>query len=138
MIRVLLADDHQLFRQGLRRLLEAERDIQVVGEAGNGLEVQRLAEELQPDVIIMDVSMPVVDGLAATRELVRQSPRARIVILSMHSQDGHLFQAVQAGAVGYALKSAGSEQLIAAVRAAASGGAMIAPALTDKVLTEFR
>jgi two-component system, NarL family, response regulator LiaR len=138
MIRLLLADDHQLIRQGLRRLLESERDMQVVGEAGDGLEAQRLALELRPDVVVMDVSMPIVDGISATRELVRRWPEAKVVMLSMHTQDGHLFQALEAGAVGYALKSGGADQVSAAVRAAANGGAVLAPSLADKVLTEFR
>lgn len=137
-IRVLLSDDHQLFRQGLRRLIESERDLQVVGEASDGLEVQRFFGELRPDVVLMDVSMPIVDGISAAREIVRQWPDARIVMLSMHTQEGHLFQALQAGAVGYVLKSGGADQVLQAVRAAAQGEAVIAPALTDKVLTEFR
>jgi DNA-binding NarL/FixJ family response regulator len=138
MIRVRLADVHLLIRQGVRRLLELERDIQVVGEANDGLEVQRLALSLKPDVILMDVAMPIVDGIAATREIIRAWPEARIVILTMYAQEGHLFQALQVGAVGYVLKSSGADQVIAAVRAAAAGGAMIPPNLADKVLTEFR
>jgi DNA-binding NarL/FixJ family response regulator len=138
MIRVLLTDDHQLFRQGLRRLLESEHDIEVVGEASNGVEVQQLVQELRPDVILMDVSMALVDGIAATREVVRQWPDARVVVLSMHDQETHLFQALQAGAVGYVLKTAAAEELTAAVRAAAAGGAIIDPALTDRMLVEFR
>ena len=138
MIRVLLTDDHQLFRQGLRRLLEAERDIEVVGEASNGVEVQHMVSELRPDVVLMDVSMAVVDGIAATREIVRQWPSCRVIVLSMHAQEGHLFQALQAGAVGYLLKTAAAEQVVTAVRAAASGGAVIDPALNDRVLVEFR
>lgn len=138
MIRVVLADDHRLFRLGLRRLLETEPDIQVLGEADDGLQVQRLVEELKPDVVLMDVSMAVVDGIAATREISRRWPDVRVVMCSMHGQEGHLFQALQAGAVGYVLKTAGSDQLLAAVRAAASGGAVIAPKLANKVLMEFR
>ena len=138
MIRVLLADDHQLMRQGVRRILEGESDIQVVGEASDGLEVQRMAHELQPDVILMDVSMGVVDGISATRELLRQAPWMKIVMLTMHSHDGHLFQALQAGATGYILKTAGADQVLNAVRAAAAGGSVIAPSLAGKVLTEFR
>ena len=138
MIRVLLADDHQLLRQGVRRLLEGEPDIQVVGEASDGLEVQKMAHDLQPDVILMDVSMGVVDGISATRQIVRQHPWMKIVMLTMHSQDGHLFQALQAGATGYILKTSGAEQVLAAVREAANGNSVIAPQLAGKVLTEFR
>ena len=138
MIRVLLADDHQLLRQGVRRLLEGEPDIQVVGEASDGLEVQAMAQELQPDVVLMDVSMGVVDGISATRQLLRQFPWMKIVMLTMHSQDGHLFQALQAGATGYILKTAGADQVLSAVRAAASGGSVIAPSLAGKVISEFR
>ena len=138
MIKVLLADDHQLMRQGVRRILESESDIQVVGEASDGLEVQKMAADLQPDVILMDVSMGVVDGISATRQLLRQAPWLKIVMLTMHSHDGHLFQALQAGATGYVLKTAGSDQVLNAVRAAAAGGSVIAPALAGKVLNEFR
>jgi DNA-binding NarL/FixJ family response regulator len=138
MIRVLLADDHQLFREGLKRLLESERDMQVLGEANNGLDVQRMVEELHPDVVLMDVSMAIIDGISATREIVRQWPDVKVVILSMHAEEGHLFQALQAGAAGYVLKSAGADQVLTALRAAASGGALIAPSLTGKVLGEFR
>lgn len=138
MINVLLADDHQLVRQGLRRLLEEERDIQVVGEAEDGLEVQRLVQELRPDVVVMDVDMKVADGISATREITRQWPDVRVVILSMHAQDGHVFQAIQAGAAGYVLKSAGADQVISAVRAASRGGSVIAPDLAGKVMAEFR
>lgn len=138
MIRILLADDHQLFREGLRRLLESERDMQVLGEANNGLDVQRMVEELHPDVVLMDVSMAIIDGISATREIVRQWPDVKVVILSMHAEEGHLFQALQAGAAGYVLKSAGADQVLTALRAAASGGALIAPSLTGKVLGEFR
>jgi DNA-binding NarL/FixJ family response regulator len=138
MIRVVLADDHQLFRQGLRRLLEPELDIQVVGEANDGQEAQRVVKELQPDVVLMDVSMAVVDGISATREISRQWPDVKVVVLSMHAEEEHLFQALQAGAAGYVLKTAQAEQVVAAVREAASGGAVIAPGLTNKILAEFR
>ncbi|HLH25595.1 MAG TPA: response regulator transcription factor [Chloroflexota bacterium] len=138
MIRVVLADDHQLFRQGLRRLLESERDIQVVGEAEDGLEVQRVVQELSPDVVLMDLSMAITDGISATREIVRQWPEVKVVILSMHAEEGHLFQALQAGAAGYILKNTAADQVAAAVRAAMTGGAVVAPSLANKVLTEFR
>ena len=138
MIRVVLADDHQLVRQGIRRLLEEELDIQVVGEAEDGIEVQRLVQELSPDVVLMDVGMRVGDGISATREITRQWPGTRVVILSMYTQDGHVFQALQAGAAGYVVKSAGADQVVAAVRAAAHGGSVITPELAGKVIAEFR
>jgi len=138
MIRVVLADDHQLLRQGLRRLLEEERDIQVVGEADDGIEVQHLVQALQPDVVLMDVDMKGVDGISATREIARQWPNVRVVVLSMYTQEGHVFQALQAGAVGYVIKSAGADQVLAAVRAARHGGSVIAPNLASKVVAEFR
>ena len=138
MIRVVLADDHQLFRQGLRRLLESERDIQIVGEAEDGLEVQRVVEEVSPDVVLMDLQMAITDGISATREIVRQWPNVKVVILSMHAEEGHLFQALQAGAAGYILKNTAADQVAAAVRAAVAGGAVVAPSLANKVLTEFR
>ncbi|MFN0070846.1 MAG: response regulator [Chloroflexota bacterium] len=138
MIRVVLADDHQLVRQGLRRLLEEERDILVVGEAENGIDVQRLVQDLSPDVVLMDVDMKVADGISATREITRQWPSTRVVILSMYTQDGHVFQALQAGAAGYVVKSSGADQVVSAVRAAANGGSVISPDLAGKVVAEFR
>jgi DNA-binding NarL/FixJ family response regulator len=138
MIRVLLADDHQLMRQGMRRLLEAETDFEVVGEASNGLEVQQMARDLQPAVILMDVSMTLVDGISATRQIVREQPWMRVVMLTMHSHDGHLFQALQAGATGYVLKTGGAEEVLGAIRAAAKGETVIAPSLAGKVVNEFK
>ena len=138
MIRVALADDHRLFRLGLRRLLESERDIQVVGEADDGLAIQRIVEETAPNVVLMDISMEIVDGISATREITRRFPDVHVVMVSQYGQEGHLFQAVQAGAVGYVLKTAGVEQLLSAVRAAAHGGSVIAPKLATKFLAEFR
>src|SRR5438477_8081447 len=109
MIRVLLADDHILLRQGVRRLLDSERDVEVIAEASNGIEVQNLVDELRPDVVLMDISMPIVDGISATREIMRQWPGTKVVILSMYAEEAHVFQALRAGAAGYVLKSAGFE-----------------------------
>jgi len=136
--RILLADDHVLIRQGLRRLLDGERDFEVVAEASDGMEVQRIVADVQPDVVLMDVSMPIVDGISATREIVRQWPETKVVILSMYAEEGHLFQALRAGAAGYVLKNAPFDFVASAVRAAVVGGGVIAPDLTSKVLTEFR
>src|SRR6266478_4700433 len=95
-IRVVLADDHQLFRQGLKALLELERGITIVGEASDGLEVQRISIEQNADVVLMDINMPIVDGLSATRELIRARPDVGVIIISMHHEEGHVFQALRA------------------------------------------
>jgi DNA-binding NarL/FixJ family response regulator len=138
MINVLLADDHDLFRQGLRQLLELERDIRVVGEAGDGLQVQEMVEELEPDVVLMDINMPVADGVSATREILRTRPQTGIIILTMYREDGYVFQAIRVGARGYLLKSANSSEVVAAVRAVAKGASLLDPEMTTKVLREFR
>src|SRR5438045_8358475 len=104
-IRVVLADDHQLFRQGLKALLELERGITIVGEASDGLEVQRISLEQKADVVLMDINMPIVDGLSATRELLRANSKIGVIILSMHQEEGHVFQALRAGARGYLVQA---------------------------------
>lgn len=136
-IKVVIADDHSLFRQGLRMLLEAERDIKVVAEAETGLAVQKAVAEFDPDVVLMDISMPVTDGVSATREILRQKPDAGVIILTMHEEDGHLFQALRAGARGYLLKTSKAADVVAAVRAVRSGASLMDPVLTSKVLDEF-
>ena len=113
-------------------------DLAIVGEACDGLEVQEKVEELQPDVVLMDINMPVVEGLSACREIARRWPASKVVMLSMYADETHLFQALRGGAAGYVLKTAGIEHVVSAVRAAAQGGGVIAPDLTGKVLTEFR
>src|SRR5687767_4539192 len=106
-IRVLLADDHALFRQGLRQLLELEDDIEVIGDAADGEEAQQLVRQLRPDVVLMDINMPDVDGITATRAILSEFPRTSVVILTMYREDDYAFQAVRAGARGYLLKNAG-------------------------------
>lgn len=136
-IKVVLADDHSLFRQGLRVLLEVERDIKVVAEVSTGLDVQKAVMETDPDVVLMDISMPVADGVSATREILRQKPDVGVIILTMHQEDGHLFQAVRAGARGYLLKTSKSADVVAAVRAVHAGASLMDPSMTAKVLDEF-
>ena len=137
-IRVLLADDHNLFRQGLRQLLELDADIEVVGEAGDGLEVQRMVAELKPDVVLMDINMPLADGVSATREIIRQNPDVGIIILTMYREEGHIFQAVRAGAQGYLLKNASASEVVRAVRTVFAGASSLDPQISSKVLQEFR
>ncbi len=137
MIRVLLVDDQTLIRQGIRLLLEIEADIQVVGQAADGREAIRQVEALQPDVVLMDVRMPEMDGVAATRELGAHFPDAKIIILTTFEDDETVFDALKAGARGYLLKDISSEEMAAAVRKVAAGEALIEPRITRKVLAEF-
>lgn len=137
-INVLLADDHGLIREGLRRMLEIEPDIRVVGEASDGLEVLEKVDELHPDVVVMDISMPVADGIAATREIVRRRPETHVIVLTMHKEDGHAVRAIQAGARGYLLKNTKSSEVLNAIRAVHRGASLVDPMMMTKLLTEFR
>jgi DNA-binding NarL/FixJ family response regulator len=138
-IRVLLADDQALVRAGFRSLLDAQEDIEVVGEAVDGQEALRLAADLRPDVILMDIRMPGVDGLEATRRIAAdQSLRdCRIVILTTFDLDEYLFEAVRAGATGFLLKDAEPGELVHAVRVAAAGEALLSPSITRRLVEEF-
>jgi DNA-binding NarL/FixJ family response regulator len=137
MIRVLLVDDQTLIRQGIRLLLEMETDIQVVGQAANGRDAIEQAEALRPDVVLMDVRMPEMDGVTATRELGQRCPEVKVIILTTFEDDETVFEGLKAGARGYLLKDISSEEMAAAVRKVAAGEALIEPRLTRKVLAEF-
>jgi DNA-binding NarL/FixJ family response regulator len=121
-IDVLLADDHAVLREGLRRLLESHQGIRVVGIAADGLEAIGLAQRLQPHVVVMDISMPKLNGIEATRSILQRAPHAGIVMLSMHSSPDVIHQALSAGARGFLLKESASDEVIAAIRAVAAGG----------------
>lgn len=136
-IRVLLADDQTLVRQGIRLLLEIEPDILVVGQAANGQEAILQAEILYPDVVLMDVRMPVMDGVTATRELSARFPAIGVIILTTFEDDEIVFEGLKAGARGYLLKDISSEEMAEAVRKVAAGEALIQPKITRKVLAEF-
>jgi DNA-binding NarL/FixJ family response regulator len=136
-IRVLLADDQQLMREGLRVLLDLNPDIRVVGEAGDGTEAVERALALRPDVVLMDVRMPGLDGVAATRQLHETCPEVKVIILTTFDDDEYVFEGLRAGAVGYLLKDVPSEQLAEAIRAAARGEAFIQPSVARKVVAEF-
>ncbi len=137
MIRVLLVDDQQLVRQGLRLLLEIEPDIQVAGQAADGCDALAQVAALHPDVVLMDVRMPVMDGVAATRELAARFPEVGVIILTTFEDDAIVFEGLQAGARGYLLKDISSEEMADAVRRVAAGEALIQPRITRKVLAEF-
>jgi len=133
-LRVLLVDDHNVVRAGLRALIDAQVDMEAVGEAADGEAACRLAAELGPDVVVMDVSMPLLGGAPATVRIVRQRPGTRVLALTVHEDRGYLQQLMQAGASGYLLKRAAADDLIHAVRTVARGGIYLDPRLTGKVL----
>jgi DNA-binding NarL/FixJ family response regulator len=135
-IRLLIADDEAMVRRGLRMVLEAEDDLQVVGEAADGLEAIDEARRLKPDVILMDVRMPRLDGVEACRRLVAESG-AKVVVLTTFDLDEHLFAAVRAGASGFLLKASRPEELVSAIRAASDGNALVEPRMTKRLLEEF-
>jgi len=138
MITVLIADDHKMFRQGLRMLFEMEPDIKIVGEARDGIEVQEMARALEPDIILMDINMPGADGVEATRHIVREKPTIAVIILTMFREDEHVFQAIRAGAKGYVLKDADSLELVKAIRTVAAGASVLDPEITGKVFNQFK
>lgn len=133
-LRIVLADDHEVVRTGLRALVDASPGMRVVGEARDGDEACRLARELRPDVLVMDVSMPVLDGAAATERVRRDSPGVRVLALTMHDDRGHLSRLLEAGAGGYVLKRAAADELVRAIRAVAGGGTWVDPELGGSVL----
>jgi DNA-binding NarL/FixJ family response regulator len=137
MTTVLIADDQALVRVGLRKILESEPDTSVVGEAGDGEDAVSGAQRLRPDVVLMDIRMPVLDGIEATRRIVRAQPGARILILTTFGLDGYVYDALRAGASGFMLKDAPAEEIVAAVRIVANGEALLAPAVTRAVIEEF-
>jgi DNA-binding NarL/FixJ family response regulator len=136
-IRVLLVDDQSLFREGLRTLLSVQPGFEVVGEAADGEEALQLAAALKPDVVLMDVRMPVLDGVAATRRLHTSQPDCRVIVLTTFDDDEYVFEGLRAGAAGYLLKDAPSEKLFEAIRAAARGESFLQPSVAAKVVAEF-
>ncbi len=136
-IRVLIADDHTLFRDGLRALLTSASDTELVGEAATGEEAIAQAALLQPDLIIMDLQMPVVNGIDATRQIIRTSPHVNILVVTMFDDDHSVFAAMQAGARGYILKGANHTEMLRAIRAVGSGEAIFSPAIATRLMDYF-
>jgi len=137
-IRILLADDHAVVRQGFKMILDAQPDMEIVGEAANGREAVDLAEQLRPDVVVMDVAMPELNGIEATRRLASSVPHARVVALSMHKDSVYVREILRAGARGYLLKDSGAADLVAAIHAVASGESYLSPAVSNAVLDDYR
>ncbi|HVQ95079.1 MAG TPA: response regulator transcription factor [Mycobacteriales bacterium] len=139
MIRTLLVDDQPLIRSGIRALLESEEDVEVVGEAADGQAGVELATQLRPDIVLMDIQMPVVDGIEATRRIARDErlAAARVVMLTNYGLDEYVFQALRAGASGFVLKDSKPEELLQALRVVTDGGALLSPAVTRALIGEF-
>ena len=135
-LQILLADDHKVMREGLRMLINAQPDMEVVGEADNGQRTVALMQKLQPDLIVMDISMPEMNGLKATEKLRHLYPRIKILTLTRHTDDGYLQQMLKAGASGYVLKQSASEELVRAIRAVVAGQRYLDPALTNQLVAK--
>lgn len=136
-VRILLVDDQALFREGVRTLLSLEPSIEIVGEAANGLEAVELARTLRPDLALMDLRMPVIGGVEATRRVRDVSPQSRVLVLTTFQEDEEIFDALRAGACGYLLKDTPSEKLVEAIHAAVRGESVIEPSVAAKVVAEF-
>jgi DNA-binding NarL/FixJ family response regulator len=134
MVRVVLADDHRVVREGLRKILEAEPNLEVIGEAGDGLEVVALVERVRPDVLVVDVRMPGLSGLEVTRQVRDRSPETQVVVLSMYADEAYVLEALRNGALGYVLKESTGSDLVQAVRDAMSGRYYLSPPLSDRAI----
>lgn len=137
-IRVIIADDHAVLREGTRQLLEREDDIEVVGEAGDGAAAVDLVEATRPDVAILDIGMPVLNGVEATERIKQRWPEVAVLILTVHDEDTYVFAILEAGAAGYLLKNVHGDEVVDAVRAVTSGESVLHPAITQKVLARVR
>ena len=137
MIRIVLADDHTILRSGLRAVLERHADLQVVGEAADGRQAVQSVEQLHPDVIVMDVAMPILNGIEAARQIAAKHPEIAIVVLSMHADEGYVLRALKAGARGYLLKDSAEGDLIAAIRAVREGKAFFSPAISRMLVDDY-
>ena len=136
MIRVIIADDHTILRQGLRTVLDNEADISIVGEASNGAEAVKLSEELKPDVVLMDISMPIMNGFEATAAIRTKVPETKILALTQHDSEEYLFKLLSSGASGYVLKKTAASELVLAIRAANDDLAYLSPVMTQKLVGE--
>jgi DNA-binding NarL/FixJ family response regulator len=137
-LRILLAEDHETIRDGLKLLLNSQSDMEVIGEADNGRTALHLAEQFLPDVVVMDISMPELNGLQATKKLKEKCPRVKVLILTRHAEPVYLQELLQAGASGYVLKQSKSEELIRAILAVAAGQTYLDPAITENAVTQLR
>lgn len=136
--KIVIIDDHQLFREGVKRILEFEKSFKVVAEGDDGSEALTIVEEHRPDVVIMDINMPEMNGVEATRELIKNYPNTKVIILSIHDDENYVTHALQTGACGYLLKEMDADALIEAVRVVADGGSYLHPKVTHNLVNEYR
>lgn len=137
-IKILLIDDHHIFREGVKKIIEMEEDLMVVGEGSDGEEALALVEELHPDVVLMDINMPKMNGVEATAAIFERSPNSKVIILSIHDEEAYVYKTLQSGANGYLLKEMDVDALIEAIRVVVAGGAYVHPKVTGKLIEEFR
>ena len=137
-VKILLADDHALFREGLKRILNMEEDFEVVGEAGDGIQVLEMCNRMEVDVVLMDINMPVENGVVATRRLHEMFPKVKVVILSIHDDESYVFETLKQGASGYLLKDMEANDLVNAIRSVAQGYSYIHPKVTGKLIQQLR
>lgn len=138
MIKILLADDHQLFREGLKRILNMENDIEVIGECGDGIQVLEFCNHIVPDIVLMDINMPIETGVVTTERLKDLFPDVKVIILSIHDDESYVFEALRKGATGYLLKDMGAEALVNAIRSVSQGYSYIHPKVTGKLINQLR
>ncbi|WP_404900361.1 response regulator transcription factor [Priestia filamentosa] len=136
--KIVIIDDHQLFREGVKRILDFEQDFEVVAEGDDGEEAVKLVEEYNPDVVIMDINMPGLNGVEATKQLIEEYPDTKVIILSIHDDETYVTHALQTGALGYLLKEMDADALVQAVRVVAEGGSYLHPKVTNSLVNEYR
>jgi DNA-binding NarL/FixJ family response regulator len=136
-IKILLADDHTIVRKGLRSLLDSEANIEVVGEAEDGRETLEKVEQLSPDIVLMDSTMPILNGLEATRQIGKRFPQVKVLVLTMHTNEEYIFQFLQAGALGYVVKQAAPKELVSAIEAVHRGDCFLSPAISKTIIEEY-
>lgn len=136
-IKVFIADDHAMVREGLRLILEAERDLSVIGEAADGRQAVRLIQRLAPDVVIMDIAMPILNGIEATEQILNSKTFTQIIILSMHASKEHIFRALEAGAKGYLLKESAGKEMVKAIRAVYAGNRFLSDRISQTVIEDY-
>ncbi|GAA3412820.1 response regulator [Paenibacillus hodogayensis] len=137
-VKIVIADDHQLLREGVKRILNMEKDFEVVGECGDGIQVVELCNSLRPDVVLMDINMPIENGVVATERLKDFFPEIKVIILSIHDDESYVFETLRKGATGYLLKDMEAESLINAIRSVVAGHAYIHPKVTGKLINQLR